>query len=45
MLRLGMTAQAPSKTGAGTIIWFDQKAGYGFIKPDDGGSDLFVRPS
>jgi CspA family cold shock protein len=40
-----MTAQAPSKTGAGTIIWFDQKAGYGFIKPDDGGSDLFVRTS
>jgi cold shock CspA family protein len=40
-----MTAQAPSKTGTGTIIWFDQKSGYGFVKPDDGGSDLFVRTS
>jgi cold shock CspA family protein len=40
-----MTAQAPSKIGTGTIIWFDQKSGCGFVKPDDGGSDLFVRTS
>ena len=40
-----MTAQAPSRTGTGTIIWFDQQSGYGFVKPEDGGSDLFVRTS
>ena len=40
-----MTAQTPSMTGTGTIIWFDRKSGYGFVKPDDGGSDLFVRTS
>jgi cold shock protein len=26
----------------GTIIWFDVKAGCGFVKPDDGGPDLFA---
>jgi cold shock CspA family protein len=29
----------------GIVIWFDPKAGYGFIAPEDGGPDLFVRPS
>jgi cold shock CspA family protein len=37
-------AAAPN-TGMGIVIWFDPKAGYGFIKRDDGGPDLFVRPS
>jgi CspA family cold shock protein len=40
-----MTAQTPPKTDVGTIIWFDQKAGYGFVKPDNGGPDIFVRIS
>ena len=35
---------AVSKTGVGIVIWFDPKHGYGFIKPDDGGPDVFVRP-
>jgi len=34
-----------AETMQGTVKWFDNKKGYGFITPTSGGSDLFVHMS
>lgn len=39
----------PGTTGAiretGTVLWFKEKKGFGFVKPDEAGPDLFVHIS
>ena len=34
-----------SETKQGTVKWFNNQKGYGFITPSEGGNDLFVHMS
>jgi len=37
--------QGIDMTQTGTVKWFNESKGYGFITPDNGGKDLFAHSS
>jgi len=51
LLPLGSTAarseatQSASDGGDGTVSWYDDTKGFGFVAPDSGGEDIFVHVS
>ncbi|GAA4882923.1 cold-shock protein [Saccharopolyspora cebuensis] len=45
MLTPGYDTQELQSMTTGTVKWFNAEKGYGFIKPDDGGSDVFAHYS
>jgi len=42
MMTVPAVQRQTSKRFTGTVKWFNEPKGYGFIKPDDGDEDLFV---
>lgn len=39
---MAQASAAPKGKQTGTVKWFNDAKGYGFIKPDGGGKDIFV---
>jgi CspA family cold shock protein len=42
---MSATAMPEDSRETGTVLWFKEKKGFGFIKPDDAGPDLFIHVS
>ncbi|MBE9606624.1 cold shock domain-containing protein [Acetobacteraceae bacterium H6797] len=41
----GRDEGGPTQAVAGTVKWFDQVRGFGFVTPEDGGQDVFLHSS
>ena len=41
-LAVGSAKGGPWRVASGTVKWFSEEKGYGFIEPDEGDEEIFV---